>query len=126
MRAAVMLVDFVELRYGLDFWPAAKWLGAVRDAPLTEDERTRIDQANKEKVLRLAEESRRQQADRQERLRLREIVHQDNRLINQISRDLNNDVENESLWSCLELAHEARELDEFDYMTACGFEVQES
>jgi len=63
------------------------------------------------------------EAQRAERLALRDEIHQDTRLMKQLSAQLQREVGNETLWTCLELTWNSRQLSEREYMRACGFEV---
>jgi DNA primase len=117
------LIDFVKLRYRVDFKTAAKRLGAWRDLPVTPHERrelhclTAMRQQEREQLLQA------EKALRRERLAQRDEIHQDTQLMKDISAQLRQDVENETLWECLELTWKCRELNEQPYLKACGLEV---
>jgi len=113
------VLAFVRLRYQLDFKAAAKELGALR-GPLDAPERRRIARERKQRERELADQQARREEQRRERMELRDQIHSTNQLMKQISHDLQKDQSNESLWRCLELTWEYRELEEQEYTNAAG------
>jgi hypothetical protein len=117
------VIDFVKLRDHVDFKTAARKVGAWRDSGLSAHERRELDrrtemrQQERERVLQA------QEAERANRIALRDEIHQDTKLMKNISAQLNQDAENEILWECLELTWKCRELTEREYLHACGLEV---
>jgi hypothetical protein len=70
----------------------------------------------------LAAIAEKQEAERRERIAVRNEIHSTTALINEISRRLRNDQESESLWHSQQLALESRELCEREYMVMAGLE----
>jgi hypothetical protein len=117
------VVDFVKLRYHVDFKTAAKRVGAWRDSCLSEHERRELDRQTEIRKQERELVLQSQEAERAKRLALRDEIHQDTRLMKDISVQLHQDVENETLWECLEITWECRELTEREYLKASGLEV---
>jgi hypothetical protein len=117
------LIDFVKLRHRVDFRTAAKILGAWRDSPLTQHEQSELNQRAFARQQQREHTIHAEEARRKERLALRFEIHEDTRLMKDVSLRLRDDVENETLWECLELLWNCRELTEREYMHACGLEV---
>jgi len=117
------LIDFVKRRYHLDFRGAAKRLGAWRDSALAQEERSELDRQSRAREEERARTLQAEMEERQRRLALRNEIHQDTQLMKDLSGQLSRDIENETLWECLQLASNCRELTEREYMRACGFEV---
>ena len=109
------VLSFLQLRYNLDFKTAAKQLGAWREN-LTGDE---FRQIHAEVLKREQERERHIRLEHDQRVRrfaLRDEIYADGRLISEISRLLHETPEDQSLWRCLELAWQSRELSEREYM----------
>jgi hypothetical protein len=117
------LIDFVKLRHRVHFRTAAKILGAWRDSPLTQQERTKLNHRASVQQQEREQAIQAEKAQRKERLNLRVEIHEDAQLMKEISLKLRDDVENETLWECLELVWKCRELTEREYMHACGPEA---
>jgi hypothetical protein len=115
------VLAFLRLRSNLDFKTAAIELGAWCEN-LTRDELRQIHaelrkgEQERERLIRLEHDQ------RVCRFALRDEIYADSRLINEISRLLHETPEDESLWCCLELAGQSRELSEREYMQATGLE----
>lgn len=108
------VIDFVMKRDGLDFKHAAMKLGAWNESPTPENLR----QIEAKRIAREAENAKqaaKKERHRRERIRLRDEIHTDTKLMKKISTELRKDPDNEQLWASLQLASESRELTESEY-----------
>jgi|SRR5215469_15597389 len=115
------VLDFVRKRYNLDFKTAARRLGAWIDAT-TPDQQKEFRRLEEERRRQQTEEAERLETERRERIAIRQEIHADTKLLNELSERLRETPDDESLWHCLELAHESRPISEQEYLRLAGLE----
>lgn len=115
------LISFIRMRDHCDFKRACITLGIWREH-VTPEDRRHLDEQKRERDRRRAEAER----QRRERFVLRDDIHADQCLVNQLSERLRQSQDDETLWACLELAVQCRELSEREYSRAIGLEDNES
>jgi len=108
------VVSYVMQRDHITFKDACVLLKCWDDkATVNQDAARRHRQEKQREQQRIADGEARVRAFR---LDLRDEIHADQQIINEISRSLALDPENDELWSCLSLAWESREITEAEYM----------
>lgn len=115
-------IDYLRMLYGWDFKRAAQSLGAWREG-ITHADRRELKRAEAARKRRREEEAARRESERRELIKVRDEIHADTRLLNQIEKLLQTDRNNDALWACMELAWRSRELSEDEYMRLAGLEA---
>jgi len=109
------MVDFYMAYHGCDFNTAKVALGACEESTINAAA-ARAHRAERERQRIAGREAR----ERSFRLDLAAEIHADQQIINEISKELQADPDNDSLWRGLELAWRSREMSEREYMEACN------
>lgn len=114
------VVAFVMIRDRVDFKDACRRLGVWDKTSTVTADQVRAHQRAREKELAAIREKK--EAERRERMAVRDEIHADNHLIKDISDSLRANPESMPLWLCLVLAWESRGLSERQYMVTAGLE----
>jgi hypothetical protein len=118
-------IKFVQLRDGCDFVTACKILGCWRGTT-TAEERTGIARREQERRWNRQREAEQEQAERRERMRLRDELHLDVRLYQELAGQLHTlgPVAEAAApyWAALPVVLDVLRVDEADYCRASGLD----